>query len=84
MPAYIQPDTIKKIENIIKTHKEISKSELITESKVNGQHLDKILKLLDDRGIIIIAKFETFNGDKVVTQAFDIKWVNRSIRKKKE
>lgn len=75
MPFKTQQSTIDKILKIVKEHGVISKTELIEKSKVHSYSIDKILNILIKEGEIIVAKYQSFIGDKVVTQSFDIKYI---------
>jgi len=75
MPFKIQQSTIDKIFNIIKSHNIINKSDLVEESKIHSYSVDKVLDILEKDGKIIIAKYQSFVGNKVVTQSYDIKYI---------
>jgi len=62
-----------RILDILKQQKEINITNLLKLSKMDVPHLNKVLKELEEQGKIIIAKVETFKGNKKIVQAKYIK-----------
>ena len=73
-------DTLNKVRNIIKTEREINKKNLIKKSGVHSKYLDDILDILSNKGLVIVAKTESFLGNKKVVQSVNIKWVGKGSK----
>jgi len=71
----IKENSFEEVERILKRDEEVNKSQIINELGIHSYTLDNILKKLEDDGKILIAKTQTINDDKVVTQSINIKWI---------
>ena len=60
--------------NEIKKVKDTNKTALLTKFKLHGDYLEDILILLQNEGQIMIARIETFKGNKKTVQAVIIKY----------
>jgi len=58
----------------IKKVKDTNKTALLDKFKLHGDYLEDILTLLQNEGQIMIARVETFSGDKKIVQAVIIKY----------
>ncbi len=71
-------ESINEVKNLIKKHGSIQKTVLIKLTRLHSTHLDNILEELSKKGTILTAKIQTFSGDKVITQSFEIKWIRKT------
>jgi predicted transcriptional regulator len=63
------------IKEYIKNNKEVSITQIYKDLNISYKTINTVLDELQLEGNIIIARYETIVGDKVITQGVDIKWV---------
>lgn len=75
MPKSITEETKKKIEDFIKKNKLVTISQVTNQLQITFKSVNEVLEELKKEKKIAIARYESFSGNKVISQSVEIKWI---------
>jgi len=77
MPRTIEKATIDSIEKAIKDAKEITKTDVLRQTKANFYSLNTVLDNLQKAGKIVIIKQDRVVKDKIISTTTTLKWADK-------